>query len=433
MIGTMLGVLFICLLGTVPIAVSLGLSCVATFSVFNAGSNMTQMLAQSTVTSIDSFSLMAIPFFMLVGSLMERGGIAKKLVDVAEMLTGTMPGGLGMAAIVASMFFAAISGSGPATAAAIGGIMIGAMTAQGYSKGYSGALIAAGSTIGPVIPPSIPMIMYGVTIGVSVSYMFIAGIIPGVLMGVALMIYNYFASKKRGYKGNETKVKTAGEKAVVLKEAIPAILMPVIILGGIYSGVFTPTESAVIGVVYAIIVAVFVYHHLSWKAFCQAMFDATITSATIMILFGAANTFGRILTMNRVPTMITDWMLSITSSRAMIMLMINIALLIIGMFLDTISSIVLFGPIFAPIAIAIGYDPLHFGIIMVINLCIGMITPPMGGNLFVAQRVSKTSFEEIFKDTFPMIIVLYILLALLIIFPEITMFLPKLLGYTFTG
>ena len=273
MIGTMLGVLFTCLLGTVPIAVSLGLSCVATFSVFNAGSNMTQMLAQSTVTSIDSFSLMAIPFFMLVGSLMERGGIAKKLVDVAEMLTGTMPGGLGMAAIVASMFFAAI-----------GGIMIGAMTAQGYSKGYSGALIAAGSTIGPVIPPSIPMIMYGVTIGVSVSYMFIAGIIPGVLLGVALMIYHYLASKKRGYKGNETK--TAGEKAVVLKEAIPAILMPVIILGGIYSGVFTPTESAVIGVVYAIIVAVFVYHHLSWKAFCQAMFDATITSATIMILFG---------------------------------------------------------------------------------------------------------------------------------------------------
>ena len=168
--------------------------------------------------------------------------------------------------------------------------------------------------------------------------MFIAGIIPGVLMGVALMIYNYFASKKRGYKGMRPRQRLPG-KAVVLKEAIPAILMPVIILGGIYSGVFTPTESVVIGVVYAIIVAVFVYHHLSWKVFCQAMFDATITSATIMILFGVANTFGRILTMNRVPTMITDWMLSITSSRAMIMLMINIALLIIGMFLDTISSI----------------------------------------------------------------------------------------------
>ena len=311
--------------------------------------------------------------------------------------------------------------------------MIGAMTAQGYSKGYSGALIAAGSTIGPVIPPSIPMIMYGVTIGVSVSYMFIAGIIPGILMGIVLMIYNYFACKKRGYKGKETTEITTAEKIVILKKAIPAILMPLIILGGIYSGIFTPTESAVIGVVYAIIVAVFVYHSLSWKAFCQAMFDATITSATIMILFGAANTFGRILTMNQVPTLVTEWMLSVTSSGPLIMLMINIALLIIGMFLDTISSIVLFGPIFAPIAVAIGYDPLHFGIIMVINLCIGMITPPMGGNLFVAQRVSNTSFEEIFKDTFPMILVLYGLLALLILFPEITMVLPKLLGYTYAG
>ena len=432
MIGTMLGVLFVCLIGTVPIAVSLGLSCVATF-VLGGGGNMIQMLAQSMVTSMDSFSLMAIPFFMLVGSLMEYGGIAKKLVDVAEMMTGNMPGGLGMAAIVASMFFAAISGSGPATAAAIGGIMIGAMVSQGYSKGYSGALIAAGSTIGPVIPPSIPMIMYGVTIGVSVSYMFIAGIIPGILMGVALMLYNYFTSKKRGYKGKETQAKTAAEKAKVLKDAIPAILMPIIILGGIYSGVFTPTESAVIGVVYSIIVAVFVYHQLTWKRFCQAMFDATITSATIMVLFGAANTFGRILTMNSVPTMVTQWMLSVTSSKALIMLMINIALLIIGMFLDTISSIVLFGPIFAPIAIAIGYAPLHFGIIMVINLCIGMITPPMGGNLFVAQRVSNTTFEEIFKDTLPMILVLYLLLALLIIFPQITMFLPKLLGYVYNG
>ena len=433
MIGTMLGVLFLCLICTVPIAVSLGLSCIATFSLVNGGGNMIQMLAQSTVTSMDSFSLMAIPFFMLVGSLMEHGGIAKKLVNVAEMLTGAMPGGLGMAAIVASIFFAAISGSGPATAAAIGGIMIGAMTAQGYSKGYSGALIAAGSTIGPVIPPSIPMIMYGVTIGVSVSYMFIAGIIPGLLMGVALMIYNYFESRKRGYKGTESKARTMGERATVFKEAIPAILMPVIILGGIYSGIFTPTESAVIGVVYAILVAVFVYHQLTWKTFCQAMFDATITSATIMVLFGAANTFGRILTMNNVPTMITQWMLSLTSSKALIMLMINIALLIIGMFLDTISSIVLFGPIFAPIAIAIGYDPLHFGIIMVINLCIGMITPPMGGNLFVAQRVSKTTFEEIFKDTLPMIIVLYVLLVVLVVFPEITMFLPRLLGYVYNG
>ena len=429
MTGMMIGVLFACLLLTVPIAVSLGISCIFAFSLFDTSVNMVQMLAQSTVTSIDSFSLLAVPFFMLVGSLMEYGGIAKKLVNVAELLTGAMPGGLGMASILASMFFAAISGSGPATAAAIGGIMIGAMTAQGYSKGYAGALIAAGSTIGPVIPPSIPMIMYGVTIGVSVSYMFIGGIIPGILMGVVLMVYNYFESKKRGYKGKESVAQTPAERARIYKEAIPAILMPIIVLGGIYSGVFTPTESAVIGVVYSLVVAVFVYHQLTWERFCKAMFEATITSATIMILFGAANTLGRILTINSVPTHITEWMLSITSSEILIMLMLNIALLIIGMFLDTISSIVLFAPIFAPIATAIGYDSLHFGIIMVINLCIGMITPPMGGNLFVAQRVSNTTFEEIFKDTFPMIIVLYALLAILVIFPDITLCLPKLLGY----
>lgn len=429
MIGIMLGVLFLLLFATVPIGISLGISCIAAFSVADLGSNMVAMLAQSTVTSIDSFSLLAIPFFMLVGSLMERGGIAQKLVDVAELLTGPMSGGLGMAAIVASMFFAAISGSGPATAAAIGGIMLGAMSAQGYSKEYGGALVAAGSTIGPVIPPSIPMIMYGVTVGVSVTYLFIGGIIPGLLMGVVLMIYNYFVSRKRKYASTKAAIHSWKERAIILKKAIPAILMPILILGGIYSGIFTPTESSVIGVVYAIIVSVFIYHSLSWKDFTKAMFDAAITSATIMILFGAANTFGRILTMYDVPITIAKWMMAITDSKILIMLMINFALLIIGMFIDTISSIVLFGPIFAPIAVAIGYDPLHFGIIMVVNLCIGMITPPMGGNLFVAQRVSGTTFEGILVETLPMILVLFALLAVLIVFPGITLVLPKLLGY----
>jgi C4-dicarboxylate transporter DctM subunit len=430
MIGIMLGVLFFLLFITVPIGVSFGISCIAAFSVSDLGSNMIAMLAQSTVTSIDSFSLLAIPFFMLVGSLMERGGIAKKLVDVAELITGSMPGGLGMATVVASMFFAAISGSGPATAAAIGGIMIGAMTTQGYSKEYSGALVAAGSTIGPVIPPSIPMIMYGVTVGVSVSYMFIGSIIPGVLMGIVLMIYNYFISKKRGYVSSRSQAMSTKEKLNVIKKSIPAILMPVIILGGIYSGVFTPTESSVIGVVYALIVSVFVYRSLTWKDFTKSLFDAAITSATIMILFGAANTFGRILTMYDVPNMVAAKMLSVTESKIAIMLMINGALIIIGMFIDTISAIVLFAPIFAPIAVAIGYDPMHFGIIMVVNLCVGMITPPMGGNLFVAQRVSGTTFEEIFVETLPMILMLFALLAVLIIFPDIILVLPKLLGYT---
>ncbi|MDO4488356.1 MAG: TRAP transporter large permease [Eubacteriales bacterium] len=427
---TMLGILFLCLICTVPIAVSLGTSCITVFQSFFPGRDMTSMLAQATVTSIDSFSLLAIPFFMLVGSLMEGGGIAQKLIDVANMITGKKAGGLANAAIVASCFFAAISGSGPATAAAIGGIMCGAMQAQGYSKGYSGAIIAAGSTIGPVIPPSIPMIMYGITVGVSVSYMFMGGIIPGLLMGVVLMIWNSIVSKKRGYYNKDSEDNLTGkEKLQILVRAIPAILMPIIVLGGIYSGVFTPTESAIIGCVYSIIVSVFVYKSLTWKSFTKAVFNAGITSATIMVLFGAANTFGRLLTMFGVPQMMTDFMYSISENPAVIMLILNVFLLIIGMFLDTISSILLFAPIFAPIAMQIGFDPLHFGIIMVINLCIGMITPPMGGNLFVAQRVSNSTFEEIFKDTFPMIIVLYALLVVLIFVPEITMFLPRLLGY----
>ena len=205
--------------------------------------------------------------------------------------------------------------------------------------------------------------------------------------------------------------------------------MPVIILGGIYSGIFTPTESSVIGVVYALVVSIFLYHSLTWADFKQALFDAALTSATVMVLFGAANTFGRILTMNDVPNKVTAAMLSITKSKFLIMMMINFALIIIGMFLDTISSIVLFAPIFAPIASAIGYDPLHFGIIMCVNLCIGMITPPMGGNLFVAQRVAGATFEEIFKDVWPMILSLLVALLVLIVFPDISLCLPKLMGY----
>ncbi|WP_207735586.1 MULTISPECIES: TRAP transporter large permease [Anaerotruncus] len=426
----MLGILFLCLIFTVPIAAALGISCISVFQIFYPGRDMVSMLAQATVTSIDSFSLLAIPFFMLVGSLMEGGGIAQKLVDVSNVVTGKRAGGLANAAVVASCFFAAISGSGPATAAAIGGIMCGAMQAQGYSKGYSGAIIAAGSTIGPVIPPSIPMIMYGITVGVSVSYMFMGGIIPGLLMGVVLIIWNKHVSKKRGYYNTDASESTTiQEKLGVLWRAIPAILMPIIVLGGIYSGVFTPTESAIIGCVYSLIVSTFVYRSLTWKAFKKALVDAGITSATIMILFGAANTFGRLLTMFNVPTMMTDFMFSVSQNKYVIMLLINLMLLLIGMFLDTISSILLFSPIFAPIAAAIGFDPLHFGIIMVINLCIGMITPPMGGNLFVAQRVSGSTFEEIFKDTLPMIIVLYLLLLVLIFVPDITMFLPRALGY----
>lgn len=426
MLGTLMLVLFLCLFATVPIALSLGISTLGVFATQFPSMPMANNLAQAMITSADSFPLMAIPFFMLVGTLMEKTGIARRLVDIASILTGDTPGGLGMAAIVASMFFAAISGSGPATAAAIGGIMLPAMIEQKYSRSYSVGIVSGASIIGPIIPPSIPMIMYGVTVGVSVTKMFTAGFIPGFMLGSGLCLYNYFVSKKRGYRGN-TVTMTHKEKIDTFKGAIPAILMPVIVLGGIYGGIFTPTECSVVGVVYTLLVGKFVYHELSLKKLKESLVEAAITSATIMIIFGPATTFGRLLTIGKIPTMVTDAMLSFSTNKYVIMLIINVLLLIIGMFIDTNSSIVLFAPLFVPILTSLGYDIYYVGVIMVVNLCIGMLTPPLGANLFVAMRIGNISLEEALKEAMPVIGVEILILAVMILCPWLITFLPNLL------
>ena len=426
MLGTLMLVLFLCLFATVPIALSLGISTLGVFATQFPSMPMANNLAQAMITSADSFPLMAIPFFMLVGTLMEKTGIARRLVDIASILTGDTPGGLGMAAIVASMFFAAISGSGPATAAAIGGIMLSAMIEQRYSRSYSVGIVSGASIIGPIIPPSIPMIMYGVTVGVSVTKMFTAGFIPGFMLGGGLCLYNYFVSKKRGYRGN-TVTMTRKEKINTFKGAIPAILMPVIVLGGIYGGIFTPTECSVVGVVYTLLVGKFVYHELTLKKLKESLVEAAITSATIMIIFGPATTFGRLLTIGKIPTMVTDAMLSFSTNKYVIMLIINVLLLIIGMFIDTNSSIVLFAPLFVPILTSLGYDIYYVGVIMVVNLCIGMLTPPLGANLFVAMRIGNISLEEALKEAMPVIGVEILILAVMILCPWLITFLPNLL------
>lgn len=426
MLGTLMLVLFLCLFATVPIALSLGISTLGVFATQFPSMPMANNLAQAMITSADSFPLMAIPFFMLVGTLMEKTGIARRLVDIASILTGDTPGGLGMAAIVASMFFAAISGSGPATAAAIGGIMLPAMIEQKYSRSYSVGIVSGASIIGPIIPPSIPMIMYGVTVGVSVTKMFTAGFIPGFMLGGGLCLYNYFVSKKRGYRGN-TVTMTHKEKIDTFKGAIPAILMPVIVLGGIYGGIFTPTECSVVGVVYTLLVGKFVYHELTFKKLKESLVEAAITSATIMIIFGPATTFGRLLTIGKIPTMVTDAMLSFSTNKYVIMLIINVLLLIIGMFIDTNSSIVLFAPLFVPILTSLGYDIYYVGVIMVVNLCIGMLTPPLGANLFVAMRIGNISLEEALKEAMPVIGVEILILAVMILCPWLITFLPNLL------
>ena len=428
MIGLLFGTLAICLILTVPIGMALALASIAVI-VKGYPADMLNMLAQSTVTALDNFTLMAIPFFMLLGIIMEKTGIAKDLVGFAQALVGRKAGALGNACIVACAFFAAISGSGPACVAAIGGVMVPIMIEQGYPKGYSGAVAAAGSTIGPVIPPSIPMIVYGATIGVSVTGLFAAGVIPGIMMAAVLIIWNTYVSRKKGY-GALAEGETLEKVSVMaaFKKAFWSLLMPIIVLGGIYGGIFTPTEASVVGVVYALFVGKFIYKRLTLDGFLSALTETAVTAAAVLIIMGSATTFGGIITLLKVPSLLANWMLSISDSPFVIMLLINVMLLIAGCFIDTTSNIILFAPLLCPIASRLGYDLIYFGIVMCINLCIGFLTPPLGVNLFVAQRISGAKLEAIIKEVWPMIIILVLLIIVIIAFPAISLFLPKLLG-----
>lgn len=410
----------------VPIAVSLGLASLTTAATLGTTGQLSFMLGQAMVTTSDSFTLMAMPFFMLVGSLMDESGIAKKLVDVAEAIVGSAPGGLANAAIVAAIFFAGISGSGPAEVAALGAILIPAMVRENYRSDYAAAIVASASTIGPVIPPSIPMIVYGVTAGVSVSSMFIGGIIPGAIMGVSLIIINTLISKKRGYVG----VPRQGGLLWIFKKiwsGLLALIMPLIVLGGIYTGVVTPTESAIIAVFYTIIIGCFVYKTLTVKKIIRALVSAASLSAPVMFLLGGATVFGRLLTLEHIPTALAKWMLGITDQRVLIMLMIMVFFLVTGMFIDTTSNIVLFAPLFCPIVQSLGYDLVFFGVLMTINLCIGFLTPPLGMNLFVAQGISKAPVEGIVKQNMPALAMLIAVLLLIMLVPGIVTFLPNMI------
>ncbi|MDR1658984.1 MAG: TRAP transporter large permease [Desulfovibrio sp.] len=427
----MVATLLICLLGLlllcVPVAVAMAATCALVFSVFYAGTPMIQLLAQAMVTTSDSFPLMAIPFFMLVGTLMSRGGLAEEIISVGEAFTGGMAGGLGAATIVACMIFAAISGSGPAVVAALGVILIPAMVRRGYDAGYAGSLVAAGATIGPVIPPSIPMIIYSVIAGTSVVSMFAAGVFPGVLMGVCLLLVNYVVSKKRGYKG-----RPRGERAKSpLREcwtAKWALFLPVLILGGIYGGVFTPTEAAVVGSVYALLVGVLVYRQITLRKLFDACVEAGVLSCLSMFILGGATTFGRLLTMQQIPQKLAESMVQFTSDPLLMMALIMGFLLITGMFIDTTSNVVLFTPLFLPIMKSLGYSPVLFGVVMTMNLCLGMITPPVGVNLYVAQGISKTPFERMVKEAIPLVLALALAIAITIVFPRIALWFPDVLG-----
>lgn len=418
------GCFLIFLLLSVPIAISLGLA--SLLALFYSGAVSNTFVPQSLVTSIDSFPLMAVPFFILAGDLMGHGGLSKRLLDVAAVFFGRFTGGLAIVGIVTCMFFAAISGSGPATVAAIGGILFPAMARANYDKGWSAGLVASAGSIGIIIPPSIPMIIYGVSANVSISQMFVAGVIPGLIVGVFLIVTAWIQAKSRGYAG-DAKTYDPKEAMRVVWDAKWALAAPVIILGGIYGGVFTPTEAAAVGVLYGFFVGLFVYKDLKISELHKIILGSALTSATIILIIATATIFARVLTIERIPVAIAEYIVQLTSNEIIILMLMNILLLFVGAFMDTISAIIILTPILLPIIIAAGIDPVHFGIIMVVNLAIGMVTPPVGVNLFVAARIGKTTLEKTAVGAAPFLVAMLLSLLVITYMPDLSLWLVELI------
>ena len=416
-------VLIIALVVNVPVGIAIGVSSLA--AVLADGRLSSTYIVQQLVTSADSFPLMAIPLFILAGELMSAGGVSKRILNVCNVFFGRITGGLAIVTVIVCMFFAAVSGSGPATVAAVGSMVVPTMLEKGYSKSFTLALIATAGSIGVVIPPSIPMVIYGVSTSTSISGMFMAGFLPGILIGIALIICCYFYCKKQGWKGDDRRY-TLKEKLAAVWDAKWALINPVIILGGIYAGIFTPTEAAAVAAVYAFICGTFIHRELNIKNIFDPIAASCSTTGTTMVIIGCATAFTKILTIQRIPDMITKGISGLTTNYVLILLLINLLLLIVGCFMDTTPAMMVLSPILLPIALSIGMNPIHFGVIMVVNLAIGFITPPLGINLFVAVRVGREPLETVTSGIMRFMVVMLICLLLITFIPAISMLIPNL-------
>ncbi len=406
-----------------PIAFALGLSALVYLSFFSTVPLI--LIAQKMFTSVDSFPLVSIPLFILAGGLMEYGGISKRLIDFACNMVGYMIGGLAHVSIVASMFFAGISGAAVADTAAVGSVLIPAMKNRGYHASFAAALQACAGTIGVMIPPSIPLIFYGVLAGTSISKLFLGGAIPGFIMGGTLMAIAYFISKKRDYPREDF----LGFKELwsSFRASFFALLMPVIVLGGIIGGIVTPTEAAVIAVIYALFLGLVVYRELKIVRLPQVFEKAMINTTQVMFIISVASVFSWIITRELIPQQIATMLGSLSSNPWVIMLLLNVMLLIVGTFLDIGSSLIIFVPVLMPIIKGLGIDPVYFGVVMIVNLAIGMVTPPLGVCLFVACGIAEIDLETIVKDLWPFLIGMIAVLLLITYFPVLVMWLPNLL------
>jgi len=419
------GSLAILLLLNIPIAVSMGLS--TFFAIIFGGISIPlTVIPQRIFTSIDSFPFMAIPFFMLAGSLMEKGGISSRLVNFAKAIVGMLPGGLGLVSVFSSAFFGAISGSNAATVSAIGSVMIPSMTKEKYPKDYACALNAAAGTLGVVVPPSVPMITYCIISNVSIGTMFISGLIPALLMILTLSITIIFVSGKYGApQGRNFSLMRLWKTFL---DALLALLMPIIILGGIYGGIFTPTEAAAVACIYSLIVTLFIYREIKVRDLYSIFISSAKNASIIFFIIATSSAFSWLLTSERIPSLIASTILSITNNKIFILMLMNLLFLILGVFLETNAIILLMTPMLLPVAVQIGVDPLAFGIIMVVNTSIGMLTPPMAVNIVVACGIGKAPIEDVSKKVIPFFLALIIDIIILTYVPDIILFLPRLLG-----
>jgi C4-dicarboxylate transporter DctM subunit len=405
-----------------PVAFAIGIASMS-FLFFVDGPLSANVIALRMISGVDSFPLLALPLFMLAGELMKYG-TTPRLMRFANSLFGYMRGGLAGVAVASAAFFGSISGSGVATVAAVGSIVQPEMIKKGYGKGFSASLVAGGGVLGMVIPPSMAMVVYGVSAGVSIGKLFLAGILPGLLTALMLIIYGVVISRRRDYGGGEG-VFELRELVVSARKAILPLLLPVIILGGVMTGVFTPTESAVIAVVYAFILAFIVYRELHVKDLLGVVTKSAIISAVILFIISTANPFGWIMSIEQVPNALADALSTLTTNVTIQMLLISLLLLILGTFMETIATIIIMTPILVPVAVSVGLDPVHFGVLMMLNLAIGGVTPPLAVGLFTAAKISNIQIEDTFPDVMYVLAVMIAAYAIVLFNPFLAMLIPN--------
>ena len=425
MIGWLSLVFLITLALGIPVAFCLGITSLVALYIMD---EPLLVLAQRAFTGVDSFPLMAVPFFVLAGELMNRGGTTRRLIDFAQVLVGRIPGGLAHTNIVASMFFGGISGSAVADAAAMGTILVPGMVRKGYTPGFSAAVTAASSTMGPIIPPSIFMVIMGVTTGLSIGGLFAAGVVPGLLLGFGMMALSYVISIRRGYPRDEEPL-TWRRFFRALGSALPALFAPAIILGGILGGIFTATEAAAVAVLYAFILGTVFYRELKLADIPRIFMNSGVTTAVLLLIIGMANIFAWVLSAEQIPQQIASGMLNLTHNPYLILLLINLFLLFIGMFMEGGAAIIILAPTLLAVAKAVGIEPLHFGLVMVLNIVVGLLTPPLGVCLFVVCGVTNLPLSRVTRAILPFLAVEMGVLLLVTYWPGLILAIPRMFDY----